>query len=838
MTAPSPPRSPGERPALRSILPFPLVTAVFAATAAGAAVALAPQSVRLPVAGGAGGAALLLTVAVAVAVHARVSVRLLRARLDAVARDTGMLLQERARTAEEFAQERGRLTEEFVQERARVAAEFARERSRLTTESERERERLSGERDRTAEESAQERAMLTERAKQAETERAALLAVTANVAGRMQALATGTLADLRAMEERHADEDVLADLLHLDHRTAQAGRLADSVAVLAGARSGRRWARPIPMESILRGAMGRIGAYRRVRLHSSSGAAVAGHAAEGVMHALAELLDNAANFSPPTAEVHVYVEEVPAGAIISVEDSGLVMGDVQLRRAERAVSGETADLTSLSGTRLGLAVVGRLARKHGLRISFRPSARGGTGVLMLIPQDVLASTIPTTTSPPTASPTTTPSSASGAASASASASAPAQSPPYAGVRAPHDLDTEPTPTHEFPTEAPAAPVADPVADALIDSLQGFGSPYGSSSGSSSGSWSTSSSAPSFNSSFTSSFSSEFGSGSAEYGHGSGSAPEPGAALGSATPADEPPTSTGSLPRRRRGQSLADAEARTRAGAADAARTERPSRPAEDASTGAVRFSSFRRAVRGSGGLDQAFVQGTAAGDESSTGMPAAPTTPGASTAVDRYAAPADGPTPAGPPVPEAALEPVRDAAPPAEAGRQPELEPVREPEWGAVGGSAWQHGPEPVREAQWDSGAVREPEPTWEPTEHAAAEQAAAQQAAAEQAAAQQAAAEQAALQQAVWEADAGRELPWAPEPVREARWELDPVREPAWEPVRDTRPDPDDGTSPAAFPSYPAPGQYPDPEPDPAGERPPAPDPRTHPHLEGDHTP
>ncbi|MCZ0982435.1 hypothetical protein O1L60_35725 [Streptomyces diastatochromogenes] len=130
----------------------------------------------------------------------------------------------------------------------------------------------------------------------------------------MQALATSMLADLREMEHRHADEDVLTDLLHLDHRTAQAGRLADSVAVLTGARSGRRWARPIVMESILRGAMGRIGGYQRVRLHSSSDAAVAGHAAEGVMHALAELMDNAANFSPPTAEVHVYVEEVPAAS--------------------------------------------------------------------------------------------------------------------------------------------------------------------------------------------------------------------------------------------------------------------------------------------------------------------------------------------------------------------------------------------------------------------------------------------------------------------------------------------------------------------------------------------
>ncbi|MYV64939.1 ATP-binding protein, partial [Streptomyces sp. SID2131] len=157
----------------------------------------------------------------------------------------------------------------------------------------------------------------------------------------------------------------------------------DSVAVLTGARSGRRWARPIVMESILRGAMGRIGGYQRVRLHSSSDAAVAGHAAEGVMHALAELMDNAANFSPPTAEVHVYVEEVPAGVIIAVEDSGLVMSDVQLRRAEAAVSAENQDLAGLSGTRLGLAVVGRLARKHGLTVSFRPSARGGTGALLM-----------------------------------------------------------------------------------------------------------------------------------------------------------------------------------------------------------------------------------------------------------------------------------------------------------------------------------------------------------------------------------------------------------------------------------------------------------------------
>ena len=218
--------------------------------------------------------------------------------------------------------------------------------------------------------------------------RAATMAACANAAGRVQALATSMLADLREMEGRH-DENVLGDLLELDHSTAQAGRLADSIAVLTGARSGRRWTKPIVMESILRGAMGRISAYQRVRTHSTSTVAVAGYAAEGVMHALAELMDNATSFSPPSEDVHVYVEEVHAGVVVTIEDSGLVMGPAALERAVRAVSAEPLDLTTLSGTRLGLAVVGCLARKHGLSVHFRPSARGGTGVVVMIPRTLI-----------------------------------------------------------------------------------------------------------------------------------------------------------------------------------------------------------------------------------------------------------------------------------------------------------------------------------------------------------------------------------------------------------------------------------------------------------------
>ena len=218
---------------------------------------------------------------------------------------------------------------------------------------------------------------------------AAAMASCASAAARIQAQTTRMLAQLRELEDRYGDDAVFGDLLALDHEVSQLGRLADSIALLSGGRSGRRWTKPIVMESILRGAVGRINAYQRVKMHSTCKLAIAGYAAEGVMHALAELMDNATSFSPPSEQVHVYVEEVQAGIVVNIEDGGLVMGDQALRRAEQAVSEETLDLSALSGTRLGLAVVGCLARKHGLTVSFRPSSRGGTGVVVMIPRKII-----------------------------------------------------------------------------------------------------------------------------------------------------------------------------------------------------------------------------------------------------------------------------------------------------------------------------------------------------------------------------------------------------------------------------------------------------------------
>jgi signal transduction histidine kinase len=222
----------------------------------------------------------------------------------------------------------------------------------------------------------------------AERRSATAMGACASAAARIQAQTTRMLAELREMEHRYGDEKVFGDLIELDHRISQLGRLADSIALLAGGRSGRRWTKPILMESLLRGAMGRIDAYQRIRVHSTSTSAVAGYAAEGVMQTLAELMDNATAFSTHGSEVHVYVEEEDVGVVITIEDSGLGMRRRERDRAEALVA-QPLDLATLPGTRLGLAVVGKVADRYGLKVSFRPSSRGGTGVVVMIPRSLI-----------------------------------------------------------------------------------------------------------------------------------------------------------------------------------------------------------------------------------------------------------------------------------------------------------------------------------------------------------------------------------------------------------------------------------------------------------------
>ena len=210
-----------------------------------------------------------------------------------------------------------------------------------------------------------------------------------NIARRVQAIVHQQLGDLREMEERHGGlPDVFGDLLQVDHGTALIGRLADSIAVLGGERPGRHWTEPIAVLSVLRGAMSRIIDYRRVDIGDITDAALAGPVVEPVIHALAELLDNATRYSPPESRVHLTAHRVQAGFVIVVEDAGVGLGPEAAARAERILTAGSVGLNLLelgTSTRLGLSVASRLAHANDFDVTLRRSAYGGVRAVVFLP---------------------------------------------------------------------------------------------------------------------------------------------------------------------------------------------------------------------------------------------------------------------------------------------------------------------------------------------------------------------------------------------------------------------------------------------------------------------
>ncbi|WP_425471886.1 sensor histidine kinase [Streptomyces piniterrae] len=218
-----------------------------------------------------------------------------------------------------------------------------------------------------------------------------------NIARRVQAIVHQQAQELRELEDKHGqDPEVFGDLLRVDHRTALVGRLADSIAVLGGARPGRQWQQTIPLFNVLRGAMSRITDYQRVDLHSVAEVGILGRGVEPLIHALAELLDNATRYSPPQTRVHLTATEIQTGVAIEMEDAGIGLTDEARTRAERALAQSSPtgiDLDDLGESpRLGLAVVGRLARTNDFKVSFRASAYGGVRVVLMVPQELITAT--------------------------------------------------------------------------------------------------------------------------------------------------------------------------------------------------------------------------------------------------------------------------------------------------------------------------------------------------------------------------------------------------------------------------------------------------------------
>ncbi|MCO5967462.1 sensor histidine kinase [Actinoallomurus soli] len=210
-----------------------------------------------------------------------------------------------------------------------------------------------------------------------------------NLAWRHQSLLHRQLAMLETMEKKARDPDVLDDLFALDHLTTRMRRHAEGVAILSGAAPARGWHNPVGIKDVLRAAIAEVEDYTRVVVEAATPAALDGAIVADTTHLLAELIENATAFSPPTTQVQVRGELVAHGYAIEVEDRGIGLDDEELAEAnERLANPPEFDL--LDSDRLGLFIVARLADRHGIRVTLGSSPYGGVRAVVLVPPDLVA----------------------------------------------------------------------------------------------------------------------------------------------------------------------------------------------------------------------------------------------------------------------------------------------------------------------------------------------------------------------------------------------------------------------------------------------------------------
>ena len=208
------------------------------------------------------------------------------------------------------------------------------------------------------------------------------------LARRIRTLITRQLRLLDEFEREETDPEVLARLFALDHIAARLRRNGENLLVLAGGEPGRPVTAAVPVTAVVTAAASEIEDFHRVEVTNSE-VAIAGPAVGDIVHLLAELLENAAMFSPPSTSVSVDARRTVDGAILRVHDGGIGIAPGRLVEINSRLA-QPATLSSAAAGTMGLHVVAHLAARHGVRVQLHPTGSGITAYVAL-PHRVLSS---------------------------------------------------------------------------------------------------------------------------------------------------------------------------------------------------------------------------------------------------------------------------------------------------------------------------------------------------------------------------------------------------------------------------------------------------------------
>ena len=193
-----------------------------------------------------------------------------------------------------------------------------------------------------------------------------------------------------SMELSEGDPELLARLFQMDNLATRMRRHSDTALVLAGHESPRRWTEPVPLVDVLRAAASEIEQYDQIAIDVQSDVVVSDEAAVDIVHLLAELLENAAAFSPESAQVSVSgFADSDGEALIAITDEGPGLPDDYLGWLNWQLAHPTpADATVVRQS--GLFAVAHLAARHGISVVLTRPPDGGTTAQVRLPADMVA----------------------------------------------------------------------------------------------------------------------------------------------------------------------------------------------------------------------------------------------------------------------------------------------------------------------------------------------------------------------------------------------------------------------------------------------------------------
>lgn len=216
-----------------------------------------------------------------------------------------------------------------------------------------------------------------------------LMDVCASIALRDLNLIDTLLSNLEAMERGEDDSHRLDQLYRLDHLAARLRRNAENLRVLVDHDADEDSGDTISVLDTVRAAMSSIDQYAKVSIGRVASLGVVGFAANDLSRVITELLDNATQHSPPSADVRVSGHLTEQGSVlIRIEDDGIGLPADRLTELNDRLS-RSQRLDDVAVRHMGLAVVRRLAERHGLRVSLDHRMPNGTTATVLVPPSLV-----------------------------------------------------------------------------------------------------------------------------------------------------------------------------------------------------------------------------------------------------------------------------------------------------------------------------------------------------------------------------------------------------------------------------------------------------------------